>query len=225
MELEGIEEGSTTGEEPAAERSVLSQLFDRRRMKYIALVLVIEIAIFLAGLLTPVSVSARQSLASTTNTQFGNLTAGTPVQLAGVIFTHNLTIALLEMIPILGDALFVFSIYTTGLIAQALVASNGLPGLFGAVILIFPYSLVELSAYAVAVVAGASLLVAWRRGRLRREAKVFTLQAFAVTVILLAAATMEATTIKVSLLLGLALWLPTGLLLAGIIVLSTRRWK
>lgn len=209
--------------EPIPEnRSVLSELLSRRRLVLVAVVLFVEVAIFLAGLLTPMSPSTQQSLANSTGGAFGIVQTGTPAQLVAFIFAHNLLIALVEMVPVLGALLFVFSIYSTGLVAQALVVSQGQPAQLGAAILVFPYSLVELSAYALAVGAGIMLLLSWRRKRLRREIRIFVLEGLGVVAILFLAAVMETTTIKISPLLGLALWVPTGIALAGIIVISER---
>ena len=205
------------------QRGVAAELLSRGRLTLFFVVLLVEFAIFFAGLLTPISVSTQQTLANQTSTQFAPINSSTPVQLVVFIFSHNLPIALAEMIPVLGALLFVFSVYSTGLVAQALAVSQGLPSQWGALIIAFPYSLVELSAYAVAVGAGVMLIVAWRRKRLRREVEVFVLESILVTAILLVAAAMEMTTIRYSLLFGFALWLPTGLVLATIVVKSGRR--
>lgn len=207
----------------APEQDAVSEILSRQRLAFVVVALLVEAVLFFVGLFTPLSGPARQSLANQTSSQFGNLTAGPPAQLVAYIFTHNLSIALPEMIPIAGALLFGISVYSTGLAAQALVASQGLPAQWGVVIFAFPYSLVELTAYAVAVVSGFALLAAWRKGRLRRELRVFVLEGVAVTCILLVAAAMEVATVRVSVALGLALWLPTGLALAAAMVFAGRR--
>jgi hypothetical protein len=204
-------------------RSVASELVNRSRLSLILAVLLVEYGILFAGLLTPISVSTQQALANATSSQFAPIQSLNATQLVLFIFSHNLRIALIEMIPILGTLLFIFSEYSTGLAAQALALSQGLPNQWGAIIFAFPYSLVELSAYAVAVAASVMLLVAWRRKYLRREIRVFVLEGLVVAAILLVAAAMETTTIRISWSVGVALWLPTGLVLATIIVLSGRR--
>lgn len=206
------------GPEPSAASEILS----RRRLLLVLAVLLVEFGIFFVGLSTPMSVSTREALANQTGNQFGGIQSGTAAQVAAFIFTHNLSIALGEMVPIAGALLFALSVYGTGLAAQALVVSQGLPVQWGAVIFAFPYSLVELSAYAVAVVSGSMLIASWRRRRLRRELRVFLLEGVAVAAILLVAAAMEAATVKISFLLGFALWLPTGVGLAAIIILAGR---
>jgi hypothetical protein len=200
-----------------------SELLNRRRLVLVLALLLAEFAIFFAGLLTPVSSSTRQALANQTNSQFGNIESGPLGQLLVVIFTHNLSIALFEMIPVAGVLLFGFSVYSTGLAAQALVSAQGLPAAWGAVIFAFPYSIVELSAYSVAVVSGSMLLVAWRARRLMQELRVFAFEGVAVAGILLIAAAMETATVRVSYILGFALWLPTGLAIAVVAVLAGRK--
>ncbi len=163
------------------------------------------------------------SLTNETNTQFGSVPSLGPGQLFLFIFAHNLPIAFTDMVPVLGAVRFALSIYGTGLAAQVVVASKGLPSLFAVVLFLFPYSIVELSAYAVAVGSGTMLLVSLRRRRLRRELRVFILEGVIVALILFASAIMETTTSFFP-LLGFALWLPTGLALAGLIILSRRTW-
>lgn len=208
------------GEE--APRSVASELFSRGRFTLVVAILIVELAIFIAGLFTPVPAATQQNLANQTNSQFAPLQNAGPVQLAYLIFTHNLGIALAEMIPIAGGLLFAVSVYTTGLTAQALVSAQGLPGGWGMILLAYPYSIVELSGYAVAVGAGVMVAVAWTKKRLHRELRVFVAEAAVVGVILLTAATMETAT-TISPLLGLALWLPTAAALAGLLVLVWKR--
>lgn len=197
--------------------------FEGKRLSLFLLLLLLELALFFAGLLVPASASVRQALANQTSAQFSPAVNGTAAALAGFIFFHNLSIAAFEMVPVAGAFLFVFSVYSTGLAAQALVSSQGLQPQWGAIIFAFPYSLVELSAYALAVLAGTMLLMAWRRKTLRREIRTFVLEGIAVAGILIVAATMESITVKVSFLVGFALWLPTGLALGAAILLARRR--
>ncbi|MDG6901705.1 MAG: stage II sporulation protein M [Nitrososphaerota archaeon] len=209
--------------EAPREPDVGSEVLVRRRVLLVVAVLLVEIGIFFVGLFTPLSAPTRQALANQTNSQFGGLQGGSSAQLVAFIFTHNLSIALAEMIPVAGEFLFGFSVYSTGLAAQSLVASQGLPAQWGAVIFAFPYSLVELSAYSVAVVSGSMLIVAWRRHRLKRELRVFVVEGLMVVCILLVAAAMEVATVRVSYVLGFALWLPMGVAVAVAVVISGRR--
>ena len=207
---------------PQAVGSPFAELLERRRVLLTLGVLLAEVGIFAAGILTPLSESYTLDLANQTSTQFASVPTATPVQLFTLIFTHNIAIGLFEMVPVVGALLFVYSIYVTGLVAQALSVSAGYPGPFGAILFVFPYTTVELSAYAIAVAAGIMLLVSVRRKSLARELKVFAVEMGAVALVLLAAAVMETAT-RFSSAVGLALWAPTGLALAGVWVLARRR--
>jgi Stage II sporulation protein M len=210
---------------PVDRRSALDDLLDRRRLLLILGILVIEMAIFAIGLLTPISPSTQQILANETRTQFGVVNSLTPVQLMYFLFAHNLPIALAELIPVLGAGLFALSIYGTGLVAQASIVSQGRPAIVGVILFLFPYSYVELSSYAISVGAGIMIIVALVKRRFRRELRVLLLEAIVITAFLLVAAAMESTTIAVSTTVGFALWLPTGLALAGIILIARRSWS
>lgn len=208
--------------EPASEKSPVDDLLDRRRLLLIFGILIVELVIFGFGLLTPLPQATQQALANQTNDQFKFVQTATPPQLVVFIFAHNLPIALAEMIPVLGAGLFGLSIYGTGLAAQAIVVAQGHAAIDGVILLFFPYSLVELSSYAIAVGAGIMLIVALIKARFRRELKVFVLEVVVITVLLLLAATMEAVTGLLP-TVGFALWLPTGLALAGVILAAGRR--
>ena len=197
------------------------ELFDRRRLLVMLTLLLLEVGIFAAGLLTPVSDNVRQAIEDQTSAQFASVPSATPPQLFSFIFVHNLPIALVEMVPLLGAIVFASSIYVTGVAAQVSAAAQGYPGTFGGVLLIFPFTFVEFAAYAIAVGAGAMLVYSWIRGRLRREAMVFSFELGAVAIVLLVAALMETAT-KFSVLIGLALWVPTGLAVLGIVAYSWR---
>ena len=203
-------------------RSAVAELFGRRRLLLILGILIVELAIFAFGLLTPLSSPVQQNLLNQTNNQFGSVPTATPAQLVSLIFTHNVVIGLVEMIPVLGALLFVYSIYVTGLVAQVIAVSAGYPSQFGVILFAFPYSIVELSAYAIAVGAGMMLVVSLRKKRLRRELKVLVLEMAAVVVVLLAAALMETAT-RFSPLVGFSLWIPTGLAAAGVVIYSRGR--
>ena len=207
---------------PAPQRGVLEELFDRRRVVVVLVVFLVEFALFVAGLLTPMSASTQQSLTQQVGTQFAPIKSAGFVSEVFLIFTHNLALALGEMVPLLGALLLVFSIYTTGLVAQALVAAQGLPGPTALFLFAFPYTFIELSAYAMAAGAGVMVVVAWRGNRLRQEMRVLGLEGAGVVCVLLLAATMETTT-TYSPLLGLVLWLPTAPTLAGLWVFAKRR--
>ncbi len=206
---------------PAPERpwGIFGELFERRRLLLFLAILVIEFGIFAAGLFTPLSGQAQQDLQNQTNTAFASVPTATAPQLISFIFQHNLAIAAFELVPIIGALFFVYSIYVTGVVAQVIAVGAGYPGQYGAVIFVFPYSVVEVSAYAIAVGAGVMLLLAWRNRRLGHELRVFVIEMTATAGVLLMAAVMETVT-RFSPVVGLLLWIPTGLAVAAIAVFS-----
>jgi putative effector of murein hydrolase LrgA (UPF0299 family) len=122
------------------------------------------------------------------------------------------------MIPAAGALLFGASIFVTGQVIQVLAISSHLPGpVFGLALFFFPFAIVELSAYAMAVASGTMLIVAWRRKKLMSELRVFLVEAVVVVMTVLIAAAMETVGI-VNPVVSLALWLPTGLAIAALAV-------
>ena len=196
---------------PQSRPSIMKELLGRQRFVLILVVLLVELTIFFVATSVPIDAATQQVLRD----EAKNLTAASnssgPTGLPVQIFTHNAVIAFGEMVPVVGGLLWVVSIYVTGQIIQAVALSYGAPGLlYGLVLLIFPFAIVEMAAYAVAVSSGLMLIVAWRRHRLRNETRVLVLEVGAVAAMLLTAAVMETVT-SVNPVLGIALWIPTGL--------------
>ena len=203
-------------------RTLTSELFDRRRLLLMIGVLVVELVIFVSGLLTPLSSGEQQIIANQTSSQFAPIQSASFQEQVVFIFSHNLLIALAEMVPVFGAFLFVYSVHFTGLVTQAIVAEKNLPGLAGLILFIFPYSLVELSAYAIAVASGVMLIWAGIMKHLVRELKVFAIEGLVIVAVLFTAAAMEAATSS-SWILGIVLWIPTGFAVVGLKVLSSRK--
>jgi hypothetical protein len=184
----------------------------------------VELGIYATGLATPLSSTVQQNLAKQTSSGPGFVKSENPERLVVLIFTHNIPIALAEMIPLIGALSFVYSIYRTGLAAQVIVVSKGYPALIGIFLLAFPYSLVGLSSYAIAAGAGFMLFVSPLERRFRRELRTFALEGVVVTALLLLAAAMETIT-GIYPAVGFALWLPTGFAMAGVVLVTRKRWS
>lgn len=201
-----------------------AQLLSRGRLTVMVVAFTVELGLFIAGLLLPLGPVVQGNLLNQTSSEFSAIQSAPPFQVVFLIFSHNIVIALVEVVPVVGAFIFASSIFATGVLAQALLASNGVPGVFGALLLLFPYSLVELSAYAVALGSGVMLIVAWGKKRLRSESRVLLEEiAVVVSLLLLAAAMEEATTLSPA--LGIALWIPTGLAVAALAFVAKRRAK
>jgi hypothetical protein len=210
------------GLEGAPTPRLRDDLLSRGRILLMLGIFAVELSLFAAGLVVPVDSGTRQSIANQTSTMFQWINASNPIQVVVFIFSHNLSIALIDAVPALGIPWFAYSMYTTGLVAQALLAARNVPGFFGLFLLFFPYSLVELASYSVAVGSGVMIIVSAVRRRFMRELRAFVIELMVVAAFLLAAASMEEVT-NLSPAIGLALWLPTGLGIAGLALLAARR--
>ena len=207
---------------PQPRPSAVKELLGRRRLALMLTVLLVELAIFFLAASVPMDMATQQALQNEAKNVTGASSSLGPTGQFVYIFTHNAVIAFGEMVPVVGGLLWVVSIYVTGQIFQAVALSQGAPGaLYGLFLLVFPFAIVELSAYAVAVGSGVMLIVAWRRRRLRNETRVLVLAIGVVAAMLLVAAAMETVTITDP-TLGIALWIPTGLTIAVLTLISSR---
>jgi len=188
-----------------------------------AIALAVELVIFFGAMVYPIDPAQQTALLNQANTLL-NATGGQgPTGVFSSIFDNNVRVALLEMIPAAGAFLFGLSIFTTGQVIQVLAISSHLPGpLFGLALFFFPFSIVELTAYAIAVASGTMLIVAWRRKTLAQELPVFVVEAAVVVVVVLIAAAMETANI-LSPIISLGLWAPTALAVAVLAVYIRRR--
>jgi hypothetical protein len=202
--------------------SAVRELLGRRRLLIMLAVLLVELTIFFLATSVPMNAATQQALQSEENNITGVSNSLGPTGQFIYIFTHNAAIAFGEMIPVVGGILWVVSIYLTGQIFQAVALSHGAPGaLYGLLLFFFPFAIVELSAYAVAASSGVMLIVAWRRRQLRSETRVLVLEAGVIASMLLVAAAMETVTIA-NPVLGIALWIPTGLTIAALALMRAR---
>jgi uncharacterized membrane protein SpoIIM required for sporulation len=208
--------------EPGGRKGAGEGLVDRGRLLLLLGVFVLELLLFFGAMVVPIDPATRQRLQQAANSLQNSTADRAPAVVLGLIFSNNVKVALAEMIPGAGALVFFISILNTGQVIQVLALSRGVPGVFyGVALFLFPFSIVELSAYALAVSSGLMLIVAWRRNRLRREAPVFVFEMIGVVLILLVAATMETITLLFP-EMGLALWLPTGLLVAWLAITLRR---
>ncbi len=204
--------------EPEPEPSLAEQLLRRGRLIAFAAAFAIELAIFFGAMVYPLDPVQQKALLDQANALTNSATGQGPAGMFSAIFDNNLRVALLEMVPAAGALFFAVSIFTTGQVIQALAISSNLPGpLFGVALFFFPFAIVELSSYAVAVASGTLVLVAWRRKTLASELRVYLLEGIVVVVAVLIAAAMETVGI-VNPFVSFALWLPTALSIAMFVV-------
>jgi len=195
---------------------------DKGRLLLFLGVFVLELLIFFGATVVPIGPAAQQQVQQAAKELQNSTAHQPPAAVLGFIFSNNVKVALAELIPGAGAVVFFISMVNTGQVIQAIGLSTGVPAaLLGSLLFAFPFTIVELSAYALAVCSGSMLIIAWRRKRLHREARVFAYEAVGVVLILLIAATMETITLF-SYEIGFALWLPTGLLVAWLAITLRR---
>jgi len=211
-----------TPSEPEPAPSLARLLFQHGRLVLFAGAFAVELAIYFGAMVYPIDPVQQQALQQQAQT-LANATIGQGPMAAFVgIFENNVRIALLEMIPAAGALLLALITFSTGQVIQVEAIGSSLPSpVFGLLLFLFPFAIVELSSYAIAVGSGSMVLVAWRRKTLHKEVRVFALEVCIVVVAVLAAAAME-TMIDVNVVISLALWLPTALAIAMIIVFGKR---
>jgi Stage II sporulation protein M len=220
------EQGQPEAAQQAPSGGLPARLTSRGRLTLFGLALAVELVIFFGAMVYPISQVQQQELVRQANNLLGSTGNQTSTSIFEAIFTNNIRVALIEMVPAAGAALFAASIFTTGQVVQALALSSGLPGpVFGMLIFFFPFAIVELSAYAIAVASGSMLVIAWRRKKLKEEVRVFVAEVALVLVCIFLAAAMETVGI-VSPLVGFALWLPTAVAIFALVmaVRQSRKW-
>ena len=206
--MSGAEEQPPFVDGAERKSSVVRALLGTRSLLFL-FAFAIEIIIFFTAMAIPIGQAQQQALAKQANDLLNSTSTGGPAHLFLGIFENNARVALLEMIPLAGTALFFFSIFTTGQVIQAIAVGNGLPGpVLGAALFFYPFAIVELSAYAVAVASGSLFVYSLVRKRARAEVRVFLAEGAVVLSSLFLAAAMETISI-VAPAAGFALWLPT----------------
>ncbi|MDA4137257.1 MAG: stage II sporulation protein M [Thaumarchaeota archaeon] len=207
--------------------------FARRGLLLCVALFLIEVALFFVISGLPFF-AGEQALYTSQSNQIGNefQNAGLLATFWG-IFTNNLRIGLIEMIPGIGLILFAFSIYATARIVEVDAISYSAPAaLVFLSLFLFPHTYIELPAYAVATAEGLLLLYALFRWlfdstgrssvRWRTEGTQFVVNLAIVTVMLLVAALFEAVEIRLGGVLSLVTWIPFVVLVVVVLVLNRR---
>lgn len=186
----------------------VSKLVEERRHLYFLIAFVAELVIFFTGASLPIPQSEIQDLQNEARKIASYASSGKTLYLTGLIFGNNLVVALLDMLPALGNFFFFQIIYQTGQVLQVGLTPSNVPVTFAwAILFLFPYSFVELLSYAIAVVSGNMVLVSIVKRNFREELKYLPFELLIVFILLFSAAVMEALTIF-SPILGFLLWAP-----------------
>jgi len=212
--VERIEGQADGAQETPSRWAQAVRQFALRGLLLCATLFLIEVGLFFAVSSSPFFPGEHSAYTSAAN-QLGNQTSSsTAPQLFTMIFTNNLRIALIEMIPVFGTIFFAISIYATARVTEAIAGIQGIPApLVLLLLFIFPYSYIELPAYAVATAEGIYLLYALvvrlrgRGGSLSGEAVQFGINLIIMTVMLAVAALFEAVTIEIRVYFWIT-WVP-----------------
>lgn len=204
--------------------SIIGELLGRKRVSVFFVVFALEIAILTIATTIPIGQLKQSQLLEEGRRMAEVVMQSSFFDGTLFIFYHNLTVALLEIIPVVGVIIFLYSIYITGQVIQAISLSHNVPGtVAGYLLLFFPYSVIELSAYSIAVTSGIMLLISLRRGKFSNELKVLPFEVLGVIFTLMLAALFEEVTIR-SPIVGLSLWIPSILVFLYVIKLVKERW-
>ncbi len=179
---------------------------------------IVELVLFLAFSAIPMTKAEYQAIVSSPGYQQINSVRSQGLVLRSLsIFDNNYYLASLEIIPVLGPIIFVYTTYSTARVLDALGYSSGLPGpLLFVNIVLFPHSWLELPAYAVAVTQSILLLYSLaKRSFVQEVARTIVVWLF-VGLELFVAAIIESSIISLEsygLLQALLMWIPTLLIM------------
>lgn len=147
------------------------EAFSQRRVKIMAAAFFVEIALFFVFSGLPMSSAEYQAIISSpAYQQIDKVRSESLMPRALSIFENNFLIASLEIIPVLGPAVFVYTAYYTARVLDAIGYGQGVSGPILVVdIMLYPHSWLELPAYAVAVAQSLLLVYSAIRKRFFEE--------------------------------------------------------
>jgi len=193
----------------------LTRLLTPKRIKVFTVILVIQIGIFWFAAVYPIPLSQSIQISQTYNQQTQGIYSLNPSALWVEIVTHNAWNAAVELVPFVGGGVMAVAAVLTGQIlqAEAIAAGATYPtqnGLYLAITLfLFPHTIIEFSAYALAVTSSLFFFVAlFRRKEPTKEIVRTFARGIAATYFLLAIAAAIEVTIINSVIVGGLLWFP-----------------
>ncbi len=205
----------------------LSELFDRRWMRLVAIVFAIEVIALIIASVIPLPQQDQSSLLTVLNNSRSEIMNQTLPAAAVYIFTHNLGIATLEVVPGFGFIVFSGSTLVTGLTLGAEAASYGVSAILITLLLFtLPSTWFELSAYAIAVVANVYIVRAIFRGTFRAELGRYFGSWIMLGSILLLAAILESAEIRseqANPFYAYLVWIPAGVIILLSVLLIKRK--
>jgi len=183
--------------------------------------LIATILIFFLGMVWPIPQPQVTSLGSqydNTTRTIQNInstsTGGVPPALIiwGIIVANNIKLAILDVIPVFGAFVFSISMFSTGRLLQAAVLSGSLSATntisIGATLFLFPHTILEFSAYALAFSSSVVFIWSLRDKGSRQQALINYFVAIAATVFLVIIAGAFEASLFMSPILSVFLWFP-----------------
>lgn len=190
-------------------------LMDSKWLKVFLAVFIVQILLYYVIVSLPISDSEASSLSSSYNMLNQSIQQQDSVfSKAMYLYSHNLLIAFVELVPFLGLPFFGISTYLTSRTLEAVAiiqpssVGNLPPQLVVSLLLLSPHSWLELPAYALAVTEGIFLIYAIVRRTLRSEYRRLVIVAILISLQLFVAATVEAIELQYP-ILAFYLWLPS----------------
>ncbi len=212
---------------PAVFSGVWKVFFGRRFSVFLVL-FVAELLVFFVLPTLPFA-SGEQVSYTQEAKELGGLLNNSFMGQIGAIYTNNLKVGFVELVPGVGPLVFGVSLYETARIAQAIALSRSFPPVLLVVALfILPHSWIELPVYALATGESLFLLksiLGWllkgERWRMRMEMEQLVLVILVVSLMLLVGAAFEVTEGALG-LAGLLMWAPFGALAAVVLLFRSR---
>jgi uncharacterized membrane protein SpoIIM required for sporulation len=205
-----------------------------KRWPLIAALFVVELAIIAVVSNLAFSPSEFKAYEDQYNSLAPVLNASAPSQV-GAIFTNNLKVATIELVPAFGLLLLGLSLYETARIVEAIGAIKGVPvALALANLFILPSTWLELPAYAIAAAESVYLVYAIYLGFKKgsryfvRELRFLLVTLLLIVGVLIVAALFEVSEIQIATaspdgaFYALLTWLPFGAVFAGVLVFWRR---
>ena len=149
-------------------------------------------AAFLLGLVLVYVAASQQAVSPSDATALAGTLPSESTTTAGSIWSHNLIVALTELVPIIGIGVAGFSAWITGLTTASITEVGKVPS--SAVVeylMTTPFFWLEFSGYALSLTASLWLIMAAAKKRLRTELPYFVLTAAMMAAILGVSALVE----------------------------------
>ena len=200
--------------------------FEQRWIRVAITVFVVELLILALFSMAPLSSSQQTSLLSQYSTLESSITNKSFIYQLLFIAPHNMLIAAIDEIPILGLAFFGYSITQTAMFLNAYAVSINQPGIVLVLALFFlPHTILELPAYALAVTENLFLSYALFKGGFRKELRRAGVVLGIIIIELLVAGSFESAELQLSTYAALLLWIPFIILISSLLFFLLRRTR